>query len=662
MPEPESLTQSSGGGLDYEIGSEIASRYVIEQKLGGGGMSVVYRCRAKDGSGHVAIKFLKPQMAAEVKWQNRFKQEAKAIGRLSHPNIIGIHQFSVENNPPYIVMDYADGISLADVVTKEGTLELARVMKLMTQVADGLEHAHKNGVVHRDLKPSNIMLIVRDGVESAQILDFGIAKINEPEEEGIKMTQTGEVFGSPAYMSPEQSLGKKVDERTDQYSFGCVLFECLTGGPPFMGDNAVDTLMRQIHYVPPTLKEASLGKSFSPEVERFVARMLSKDPTQRFESMSEVKDQIAEVLNPPNTLAKAVREVKKADWKMLRIGALIGGLVSLLLLGVTAFAFWILRPASLKELDGAQSAPTTDAQKAGQLSAIANAQVAAFVNKEPFAKTLDLSGSLIGNEALRSVVKLGALRVLVLSHCPNINNDGLGLLNALPNLQLLDLSGDRNITDKGIITILPIRLRSLSLAHTALTDLGASYLGRMRSLESLDVSDNALTDKGVKLISTMPLKRLELAEEQTVTNSGFEALEKMKSLRVLVLDSNEQFGPCLPKIGTLDLSALSLAHTAIRDSDLPALLGMKHLVYLNLNHTSITDDGLVTLAKLKSLKLLYLKNIVSISDAGVRKFCVALPQCQVVTVSEDKFTPDVSRHVESELMRVLNLETFQPAK
>ena len=94
------------------------------------------------------------------------------------------------------------------------------------------------------------MLIVRDGVESAQILDFGIAKINEPEQEGIKMTQTGEVFGSPAYMSPEQSLGKKVDERTDQYSFGCVLFECLTGCPPFMGDNAVDTLMRQIHYVP----------------------------------------------------------------------------------------------------------------------------------------------------------------------------------------------------------------------------------------------------------------------------------------------------------------------------------------------------------------------------------------------------------------------------
>ncbi len=391
--------------------------------------------------------------------------------------------------------------------------------------------------------------------------------------------------------------------------------------------------------------------------------MLSKDPTQRFESMSAVKQQIAEVLNPPNTLAKAVREVKKADWKMLRIGAIIGGVTALLLAGMTAFAFWILKPPAQKEIEGAQPAAATDAQKANQLVAAANAQVAAAVNKDPFAQRLELGGSLIGNDALRSVLKLSSLRVLGLENCPNISDAGLGLLNALPYLQQLNVSGNRNITDKGVATLFPLRLLTLSVAHTSLTDVGVNYLRRLRSLEYLDASDNGITDKGVRLISTMPLKRLDLAGEQTVTNNGFEALENMKSLRALVLDSNEQLGPCLPKLGTLNLESLSLSRTAVRDSDLPALVGMKHLTYLNLNHTSITDEGLVTLAKIKSLKWLSLKSVVSISDSGVRKFCETLPQCQVLTVSEERIiTSDVKRFIETEGLKKLNRDSVPSAK
>ena len=383
--------------------------------------------------------------------------------------------------------------------------------------------------------------------------------------------------------------------------------------------------------------------------------MLSKDPTQRFESMSAVKQQIAEVLNPPNTLAKAVREVKKADWKMLRIGAIVGGVTVLLLAGLTAFAFWILRPPALKEIEGAQPAAATDSQKANQLVASANAQVAAAVNKDPFAQRLELGGTLIGNGALRSVLKLGALRILGIENCTNINDAGLGLLTALPNLQHLNVSGNRNITDKGIAALSQMRLLSLLVGHTSVTDDGVSNLRRLRSLEYLDISDNRITDKGIRLISMMSLKSLDLAGEPNVTNSGFEALDKMKSLRVLVLDSNEQLGPCLPKLGTLDLDTLSLSRTAVRDSDLPALLGMKHLTYLNLNHTSITDAGLVTLAKIKSLKWLSLKSIVSISDLGVRKLCATLPQCQVLTVGEEKFiTSDVKRFIETEGLKKLN--------
>lgn len=638
----------SDGGSDFAIGSIIAGRFVVEERLGGGGMSVVYRCRDEDGN-QVAIKFLKPQLATEEKWLNRFKQEARAIGRLKHPNIIAVHEFSVDHNPPYLVMDYAQGISLADLIAREGTLELNRTLRMMNQVADALQHAHANGVVHRDLKPSNIMQFYDVGVESVKILDFGIAKINETEEPGIKMTQTGEIFGSPAYMSPEQSLGKKVDERTDQYAFGCVLFECLTGCPPFMGDNAVDTLMKQIHYNPPTLKEASLGKSFSPEVESFVAKMLNKDPAQRFESMASVQEHIGELLHPPNTFEKAMRQVKKTDWKQHRLGVIVGLSIGLGTAAIVGFTSWMLRPATVSEMDrGKNKAPvTSEDQNRAKDELAADRSFYKFCVTNTNANGVNLSNTPLTNSGIAALSNLRHLKSLHADACKNLNDSALSTIGSLTSLEALSIMDNRSVSDRGVVMLMPLqRLQSLRLARTNVSDKSIPVFARMHNLKQLDLSDTFITDAGLHMLSMLPLNGLKLDSEVTVTNKGVEYLNNMKTLRYLSLNQNPKLGQGLTRLGRLDLTTLNLAQTAVRDSDLLTLSGMKHLESLDLSGTGITDEGLMNLSKMKSLKSLRLHNNNALTPEGVQKFREALPGCDLSVSDNETFYRRASQQAE----------------
>ncbi|MGH9548229.1 MAG: serine/threonine-protein kinase, partial [Terriglobales bacterium] len=295
-PVEERLTSPSAPRLntDFPTSAIVAKNYRIEQKLGDGGMGTVYKCTELALGRTVAVKFLHPHLVATSKWLLRFQQEARAVGRLSHPNIINVLSFSMNDDVPFIVMDYIKGESLAEILASQGSLSVERTLAIMTQVAQGLMHAHEQGIIHRDLKPSNIVIL--DGTEDAvRILDFGIAKMMEDEEPASapKLTQTGEVFGSPAYMSPEQALGRMVDGRSDQYSFACVLYECLTGGVPFVGNSVVEVMIKQTGERPLSLSEASLGKKFPRHLEDAVARMLEKEPENRFASMNEALSALA---------------------------------------------------------------------------------------------------------------------------------------------------------------------------------------------------------------------------------------------------------------------------------------------------------------------------------------------------------------------------------
>ncbi|MBA3993520.1 MAG: hypothetical protein C0469_08335 [Cyanobacteria bacterium DS2.3.42] len=271
--------------LQLEPGSVILERYKVLGLLGRGGMGSVYHVRHLHLQADYALKVLDAQ-SNESTWR-RFENEARAANRLDHPNLIRVHDSGLlPDGQPFFVMELVPGQTLADLLKKKGRLSLPQALTIFIQVGFALAYAHENGVIHRDLKPSNIMLVENSAgslYSSVKVVDLGIAKLTGVDEFNQQtLTKTGEIFGSPLYMSPEQCMGITVDRRADLYSLGCVMYETLTGAPPIMGDNALSTMMKHQSQTPLSLKEASMGIEFPQAIEQVVANLLQKEPNARY--------------------------------------------------------------------------------------------------------------------------------------------------------------------------------------------------------------------------------------------------------------------------------------------------------------------------------------------------------------------------------------------
>lgn len=263
----------------------FGDRYELVRKLGTGGMGAVYQAVDSALEKNVAVKILLPGLSADT--IIRFQQEAKATARLDHPNIVRVLDFGqTPSGDLFLIMDYVGKSSLEDLIKREKRIPIEKALPIFIQIAAGLTHAHKNGILHRDVKPSNIMFSeTQDG--NVQLVDFGLAKLETANSQ--KLTTTGIHVGSPLYMSPEQVSGTDVDVRSDIYSLGCLMFKTLTGKPPLQGKTAIDTIMMQRHEIPPLLSEMDCGADFSPEIEDIVAKTLEKDPADRFQTAEELK-------------------------------------------------------------------------------------------------------------------------------------------------------------------------------------------------------------------------------------------------------------------------------------------------------------------------------------------------------------------------------------
>ncbi|CAN5692641.1 hypothetical protein BH10CYA1_BH10CYA1_04380 [soil metagenome] len=282
---------------DFSPGDVLDGRYRVESVLGSGGMGMVYRVTQMFVDKQFALKTIIKGQLSEVKIR-RFQQEARAVFSLDHPNIVAVKDFGIiEEMTPFLVMELIDGENLSERLKRTGRLPLEEIIPIFVQTCFGLGYAHDQGIVHRDIKPSNIMLLngIASGAEgSIKIVDFGIAKFAQSDGGDIQaLTKTGEIFGSPFYMSPEQCTGERVDHRADVYSLGCVLFEALTGAPPCVGDNALSTMMQHQIAKLPSLKEASMGLEFPAELERIVAKMLEKNPENRYQKLGIVAHRLA---------------------------------------------------------------------------------------------------------------------------------------------------------------------------------------------------------------------------------------------------------------------------------------------------------------------------------------------------------------------------------
>lgn len=273
----------------------LAERWEILEFLGEGGMSSVYKTKHIAMGRMAAAKVLHPHLSFDDKHLQRFQREAQAASAVNHQNVISIYDCGITpDGRPFILMEYLPGKSLAEELRANGKFPLDRALKIFLAICDGMAHAHEKGVVHRDLKPSNVMLVPGDdGRELAKVVDFGIARLipNEGAEgEALhQLTQTGEVFGSPLYMSPEQCLGKHPDQRSDIYALGCLMYEVLAGYPPLKGNSFLETMHMQMEEQPKPFAKAGVSDAKTKLVEGVILKCLAKDPVDRYGTMHELK-------------------------------------------------------------------------------------------------------------------------------------------------------------------------------------------------------------------------------------------------------------------------------------------------------------------------------------------------------------------------------------
>lgn len=276
---------------DELLDTIYVGKYELLSVIGAGGMGVIYLARQIFLDRLVAIKMLKSNLAS-AKARMRFHQEGKAASALHHPVIVAINDFGIDElDRPYMVMEHVEGVTLSEVIKERITLNIAEAMPIFLELLDGLAVAHSKGIVHRDIKPGNIMLTMGDdGVVHVKLLDFGIAKLLDDDDNTMQsLTKTGEALGTPLYMSPEQIQSHKIDYRSDLYSLGCVMYSCLTGAPPFVGEHKFQTMDLHLTEKPASLKEASLGLDFPEELERVIMRLLEKAPGDRYQSADAVR-------------------------------------------------------------------------------------------------------------------------------------------------------------------------------------------------------------------------------------------------------------------------------------------------------------------------------------------------------------------------------------
>ena len=276
------------------VTTALEGRYQVLKELGRGGMGIVFQAYDKELKEQVAIKVLSPLLSSDPDALERLKREVSSARRVTHPNVIRIHDISEFNGLHFISMEFFEGISLKDYIKKTGVLSLMQALNIALQICDGLEAAHRQGIIHRDLKSQNVII---GPTNQIKIIDFGLARAGNLEG----LTATGLIMGTPEYMAPEQVAGKSVDERADIYSLGIILYEMFTGRVPFKGDSAIAVGFQQLKEDPP--KPRDINPQLPPEIESVILQALQKNPLSRFLSVGELKSNLekAALPRPPLT-------------------------------------------------------------------------------------------------------------------------------------------------------------------------------------------------------------------------------------------------------------------------------------------------------------------------------------------------------------------------
>jgi tRNA A-37 threonylcarbamoyl transferase component Bud32 len=314
------------------VGEVLAERYELEELVGTGGMSSVFRAHDRLLDRKVALKVLHQQYAADEEYLERFRREARSVAALSHPNIVTVIDRGDHEGRQFIVFEYIEGENLKRLIERRGPAPVATALELAMQIARGLSFAHQQGLIHRDVKPQNVLL---NGDGQAKVMDFGIARSLDVQH---GMTQTGTVLGTSDYIAPEQAQGQRVDEHTDVYSLGVVLYELLTTEVPFPGENFVAVAMRHINEPPPPIRDKR--PDVPPRLEAAVQKAMAKRPEDRFPTMAdfcrELEACLAELQSAGTQVAASVSATKRTRRRRSSAWPVVAALLALAAAGIVA--------------------------------------------------------------------------------------------------------------------------------------------------------------------------------------------------------------------------------------------------------------------------------------------------------------------------------------
>lgn len=654
--ERQELHQTKASAV-VSAGEIIAGRYKVISLLGHGGMGSVYKVEQIFLKKEYALKMLNSVGLSDVVLR-RFQKEAQAASKLDHPSLVKAHEFGlIDGSQPFFVMDLAEGETLSGHLKRHGMLSQAETIRLMIPICFGLAYAHQHGVIHRDLKPGNIVLTRGESGSTggtAKVVDFGIAKLDEGLT-GEALTKTGEIFGTPLYMSPEQCMGNKVDHRTDIYSLGCVIFECLTGAPPFSGDSALAIMMRHQSDEPQTLKEASLGNQYPPELEKAVARLLAKNPDDRYQSMLAVANELF-LIQSGNLLEQPLVAEAKPDSTVTRkltfhdaialsIAALgfmcLGSVVTLFTMG--HFSRNATRPM-VTDLDLAvrqvyiHDLPRVRGEYFSKIEETGHRRMRVF----HFPTKFSLGElSWLENNVRHRVLAKGRQAV------PYGINVNLKLAWQVCHEHPEWLSSFRP-DDLFYLGMDDSDIRGV-IYDDSIFDTTLSHAGHLTGLKCIDLDQLPVTDEGVEHLARLPDLSWIHVGGTKVTMDWILNYKRLPKLRCLDVSGIAGADRLIKKL----LSGCSLEELGVRDcnlksDDLMRIARFKELQYLYLSgNDRLVADDLRPLQSLPALLLLELRQI-ALPPASIEVLS-GFKQLRFLTINADRFTPEDVTRLKSQL-------------
>jgi serine/threonine protein kinase len=676
-------------------------RYRVLGLVGQGGMGAVYRAEHRRMERLVALKVIHPRFMKNPSVVQRFHQEVRAAARLHHPNIVTAHDADQAGGLHFLVMEYVEGTSLADLVNRS-PLPAAEACEYIRQAALGLQHAHEQGMVHRDIKPHNLMLQTsgealmpgRHG-RLVKILDFGLARLQRTTDVPASgndlapaLTGAGAVMGTADYIAPEQAADPRAaDIRADIYSLGCSLFHLMTGRPPFPNGTVVEKLAQ--HATTPAPAVNSVFPEVQSELAAVTARMMAKAPADRYATPAEVAEALLPFCPPSGQPPTAGDDsgISLARKRRLFTAGLV--LAAMLLAGglwrfaasrdegaepkddlpIEEVKGEEVRPAAPRNKDSEPTIPEKGSQVLVEEEEAVQAVKALKgrirrgrkVPGNPYTglwlngaritdadlhlvlaftqlRTLHLGRTRVTDEGVKRLTSLPHLTSLMLPDT-KVTNAGMKHIGEMKHLQALELNTTQ-VGDDGLKHLVGLtKLRTLGLSRARVTDAGMIHIGRLPGLAILNLDHTAITDAGLKNLTDLPrLSNLGLFSARGITDEGMKTVAQMKRLMSLDLAGTRVTDQGLQELARcVRFASLRLGGLKVTDAGVKSLSRMSKLMVLDLSRTDVTDEGLKEVARFRGLTNLTLDGARKITDAGVKQLA-KLPRLQHLTLANTDVT------------------------